>query len=180
MNGDGCFTRRQLQTIKDIYRGPYDSKGTPILKGLSFGSEFAWPNNVLPHKGNNLFPSHLGYEVDHVNYLFYEKSPGAPMPVPNDVTQIPDKTANPPEFAWWEFNIDDVTAGKGNFMMAITDAKDPNLTRFLKRKNGKLIVYHGWGDGDSHPEPSVDYYRAVVAKTFNGDTTRRARSTASS
>src|SRR5262249_3183604 len=81
-NGDGCFTKRQLQTIKDIYRGPYDSKGVQILKGLSLGSEFAWPLNILPHKANNLFPTHLGYEVDHVNYLFYDKSPGSPMPIP--------------------------------------------------------------------------------------------------
>jgi hypothetical protein len=53
----------------------------------------------------------------------------------------------------WEFNIDDVTAGKGNFMMSITDAKDSDLSRFLKRKNGKLLIYHGWGDGDSIPNP---------------------------
>jgi feruloyl esterase len=169
VNGDGCFTNRQLQTIKDIYRGPYDSKGVRILKGLSPGSEFAWINNVLPHQGNHLFPTHLGYEVDHVNYLFYEKSPGSPMPIPNDLSQVPDKKANPPEFAWWEFNIDDVTAGRGNFMASITDAKDPNLTRFLKRKNGKLLIYHGWGDGDAHPEPTLDYYKQVVATTFDGD-----------
>ena len=168
-NADNCITRRQLQTIKDIYRGPYDSKGTQILKGLSVGGEFAWTRNVLPHKGNNMFPSHLGYEVDHVNYLFYERSPGVPMPVPNDLTQVPDRKATPPEFAWWEFNVDDVTAGKGKFMSAITDAKDANLTRFLKRRNGKLLIYHGWGDGDSHPELTYDYYKAVVQTTFAGD-----------
>jgi feruloyl esterase len=168
-NADNCITRRQLQTIKDIYRGPYDSKGTQIIKGLSVGGEFAWTRNVLPHKGNNMFPTHLGYEVDHVNYLFYEHSPGAPMPVANDLSQVPDKKATPPEFAWWEFNIDDVTAGKGKFMSAITDATDPNLTRFLKRKNGKLLIYHGWGDGDSHPELTYDYYKTMVTATFGGD-----------
>jgi len=125
--------------------------------------------NVIAYKGNNLFPTHLGYEVDHVNYLFYEKSPGSPMPVPNDLHQIPNKKTHPPEFAWWEFNIDDVTAGKGNFMMSITDAKDPDLSRFLKRKNGKLLLYHGWGDGDSHPILTYDYYKDVITKTFDGD-----------
>jgi feruloyl esterase len=168
-NADNCLTRRQLQTLKDVYRGPYDTKGTQIIKGLSVGSEFAWTRNVLPHAGNNLFPTHLGYEVDHVNYLFYERSPGAPMPTPNDLSQVPDKKSTPPEFAWWEFNIDDVTAGKGKFMAKITDAKDPNLTRFLKRRNGKLLIYHGWGDGDSHPELTYDYYKAVVQTTFAGD-----------
>jgi feruloyl esterase len=169
VNADGCLTTRQVQTIADVYRGPYDSKGTPVIKGLSPGSEFAWPANVLPHKGNNLFPSHLGYEVDHVNYLFYERSPGAPMSVPNDLTIAPDKKATPPEFAWWEFNIDDVTAGKGRFMSSITDAVNPDLTRFLKRENGRLLIYHGWGDGDVHPEVTYDYYKAVIDTTFGGD-----------
>jgi feruloyl esterase len=168
-NADDCLTKRQLQTVKDIYRGPYDSKGVQIIKGLSFGSEFAWTRNVIPYQGNNLFPTHLGYEVDHVNYLFYEKSPGAPMPVPNDLRQVPNKKTTPPEFAWWELNIDDVTAGKGKFMSAITDAADPDLTRFLKRKSGKLLIYHGWGDGDSHPQLTYDYYKAVVQATFDGD-----------
>jgi feruloyl esterase len=169
VNSDGCLTKRQLQTVKDIYRGPYDSKGVQIIKGLSVGGEFAWPINVLPHKGNNMFPTHLGYEVDHINYLFYEKSPGSPMPRANDLSQVPNKKVHPPEFAWWEFNIDDVTAGRGKFMASITDAKDPDLSRFLNRKNGKLLIYHGWGDGDSHPELTYDYYKDVIAQTFGGD-----------
>ncbi len=168
-DADDCFTRRQLQTIKDIYRGPYDSKGRQVLKGLSLGSEFAWSRALIPYKGNNLFPAQLGYEVDHVNFLFYEHSPGVPLPVANDLQQVPDKKATPPEFAWWEFNIDDVTAGKGKFMSAITDATDPDLTRFLTRRKGKLIIYHGWGDSDAHPEPTYDYYRNVVKATFAGD-----------
>jgi hypothetical protein len=48
-----------------------------------------------------------------------------------DLSYVTDKKSNPPEFAWWEFSVDDVTAGRGDFMMSITDAKDPDLTRFL-------------------------------------------------
>jgi feruloyl esterase len=124
---------------------------------------------MFPHKGNNLFPAKLLYGVDHINFLFYEKSPGVPMPNPLDVTQVPDKKASPPEFAWWEFNIDDVTAGKGKFMSAITDAKDPDLSRFLKREGGKLILYHGWADAEVGGEPALDYYKSVVEATFGGD-----------
>jgi feruloyl esterase len=168
-DGDDCFTRRQIETIKDIYRGPYDSKGTRIMKGMDFGSEWEWDRTMFPHKGNNLFPAKLLYGVDHINYLFYEKSPGVPMPNPLDITQVPDKRATPPEFAWWEFNIDDVTAGKGKFMSAITDATDPNLSRFLNREGGKLLLYHGWADAESQGEPTLDYYKAVVQATFGGN-----------
>jgi len=96
------------------------------------------------------------------------------MANPTDIRQKPDKKATPPEFAWWEFNIDDVTAGKGAYTMAITDATDPNLSRFLNRKNGKLLLYHGWADPEGQNEPTLDYYKDVVKTTFAGDT-RAAR-----
>jgi feruloyl esterase len=168
-NADDCFTRRQIQTIKDIYRGAYDSKGVLILKGMDLGSEYDWDRTMIPHKGNGMIPGKLIYGIDHVNFLFYEKSPGVPMPNPTDLRQKPDKTATPPEFAWWEFNVDDVTAGKGAKMSAITDAKDPNLSRFLVRKNGKLLLFHGWADPEGQAEPTQDYYKKVVDATFRGN-----------
>jgi Tannase and feruloyl esterase len=168
-NGDDCFMRQQIQTIKDIYRGPYDSKGVQIYKGMDFGSEYDWARTLVAHKGNNMFPAKLLYVVDHLNFLFYEKSPGVPPPNPTDIKQKPDKTANPPEFGWWEFQIDDVTAGKGSKMSAITDAKDPNLSRFLIRKGAKLLLYHGWADPEGPAQPTLDYYKKAVETTFRGN-----------
>jgi len=168
-NADDCFTRRQIQTIKDIYRGPYDSRGVPIYKGMDLGSEYDWARTMIPHRGNKMFPAKLLYGVDHVNYLFYEKSPGVPPPNPTDTTQKLNKMATPPEFGWWEFNIDDVTVGKGAAMSAITDAKDPDLSRFLVRKGGKLLLYHGWADPEGPAQPTVDYYKRVLETTFGGD-----------
>jgi feruloyl esterase len=166
IDADDCFTKRQIATIQDIYRGPYDSKGVQIMKGMDRGSEWEWNRTLFAHKGNGMFPAKLLYGLDHVNFLFFEKSPGVPMPNPVDVSQVPDKNATPPEFPWWQFNIDSVTAGEGRFMSAITDAKDPDLDRFLKRKGGKLILYHGWGDGEVGGEGTLDYYKEVVKATF--------------
>ena len=39
VDADDCLTKRQLKTIEDFYRGPYDSKGASIIKGRAFGSE---------------------------------------------------------------------------------------------------------------------------------------------
>ncbi len=169
VNRDDCFTPRQIQTIQDLYRGSHDSHGTSIFKGMDLGSEWKWNVTMFPHRGNGMLPYKLIYGMDHVNFLFYEKSPGVPMPNPTDLRQKPDKNANPPEFAWWEFNVDDVTAGKGRFMMAITDATNPDLSRFLKRKNGKLLLYHGWADPEVGGQPTLDYYKQVVQTTFAGD-----------
>ena len=169
VNADNCFTKEQLQTIKDIYSGAHDSKGVRIHRGNSFGSEFAWATHLIPHAGNKLFPARLRTAGDHLNYLFYETDPGVAMPKLNDLSLMPDKKSNPREWAWWEFNIDDFTAGKANFMMSITDATDPNLTRFLMKKGGKLILYLGWSDPGTQPESTLDYYKSAVAATFKGD-----------
>ena len=169
VNADDCFTTTQLQTVKDIYAGPYDSNGVSILKGKSFGSEWAWPNSNIPHAGNSMFPSRLNISGGHLNYLFYETDPGVPPPDLTNLSYLADPTQAPPEWAWWEFDVDDVAAGLGDLMMSITDATDPDLTRFLIKNGGKLILYHGWCDTSPPPEPTLDYYKEVVTTTFGGN-----------
>ena len=168
VNADACFTSAQLATIEDFYRGPYDSRGLVVIKGRAFGAERAW-TEYIPHAGNQMFPTHLFNARDHAAFLFYENDPGVPVPRANDLTYVPDKNATPPEWAWWEFDIDDLTAGKADLMRELMNATEPNLERFLKRHDGKLILWHGWSDAGAPPEPTKDYYDAVVAQTFGGD-----------
>jgi feruloyl esterase len=167
VDADGCLTKRQLKTIEDFYRGPYDSKGTSIIKGRAFGSESGW-TEYLPYAGNKMFPEHLFNARDHAAFLFYENDPGVPVPRANDLSYRPDKHANPPEWAWWDFDIDDFTAGRADLMKSLLDATDPDLTRFLVGHNGKLVLWHGWADAGAPPEPTFDYYGQVVGKTFGG------------
>jgi feruloyl esterase len=176
-NADACFTKRQVETIKQLYAGPFDSKGVHVYPGLAYGSEFAWPRNLIPYGGNNFTPSHMVYEMDHVNFLFYEESPGIPPPNVKDLSFPLDKKAPFPEYAWWEFNIDDVTAGKGDARSKLLDATYPDLTRFLIRRNGKMIFYQGWGDGDTYPQATIDYFNEMVKTTFGGDHAAAAHKT---
>lgn len=168
VNGDDCFTKAQVQTIKDFYRGPYDSKGRQVYWGKSYGWEHDWAPRYIPWTGNNFKPSYLG-TMDSMNYAFYEKDPGVTPPNLADWSYKLNKTSNPPEWAWWEFNIDDFTAGKGKKAIALTDDVDPNLTRYLLKKNGKFILYHGWADGGPAPMGSVQYFKDVVTTTFAGN-----------
>jgi feruloyl esterase len=172
MNADDCFSRAQLQTIQDFYAGPYDSQGVSIFKGKALGSEFGWSGRYIPHSGSEAPPSVLLNSANHVNYLFYQDDPGVPTRDSGNMSVVPDGERMPPEWAWWQFNVDDFTAGRADFMKTFTDATDPDLTRFLVHNQGKLMVYHGWGDAGVPPEPTLDYYREVVETTFASDLER--------
>lgn len=167
-NAPDCFTPEQIKLVQDYYRGAYDSSGVTILKGLPLGSELLW-TRYFPDAENGMFPYALINSSNHGAYLFYETDPGIPVPDPINLSHNPDRDSMLPEWAWWEFDIDDVTAGRGDFMKTITNAADPQLTRFLLNNGGKLILYHGWVDVGAHPEPTLDYYEDVVDATFAGD-----------
>ena len=168
VNAEHCFTSRQVETIADIYSGPYDSKGAQVHKGKAFGSELEW--GLYPHSGNRMRPSTVS--VDHINYLFYESDPGVMPADPYDLSYSPRKEGPLPEYAWWEFDIDDLTSGKADPMRSITNATDPDLSRFIFDNGGKLMLYHGWADGGPSPMVTADYYQEVVAATFDGDIDR--------
>ena len=169
VDADQCFTAAQLRTVMDFHAGPRDSAGSRIYAGKPLGSEPQWARLFVPTPANAFFPAAVGLGGDHLNYLFYETDPGVAPADLVDVSATPDATATPPEWAWWQFDIDDVTAGKGDVMKAITDATDPDMTRFLRHHDGRMILYHGWADALVVPQPTVDYYEAFVDATFDGD-----------
>lgn len=170
MNVDAstCFTREQLRAIEDIYAGPHDSRGKRVFKGLALGTESDWAFSFIPHAGNRMRPGYLAGHHEFANYMFFDQDPGVPPRNPENVTQALRKSGSFPEYAWWEFSIDDVTAGKGEVMRRITDATDADLRLFAA--TGKLLVHHGWLDTLISPEPTLDYYQRVVEQTFQGDT----------
>ena len=168
-DGESCFTAAQIRTIRDFHGGPRDRHGQPIYAGKPFGSERQWAGLFIPYAGNRFAPGAVRLGGDHLNYLFYDVDPGVPPADLLDTSAAPDRTATPPEWAWWEFDIDDVTDGKGDVMRGITDAVDPDLSRYLLQQDGKLILYHGWADALVVPQPTVAYYRDVVDATFGGD-----------
>jgi hypothetical protein len=149
-----------------MYRGAYDSKGRQIIRGFAKGTEPDWAEVLLPHAGNKLRPAFLGSSFDYANYLLYEHDPGIAVGNPADISQALNKSGNPPEFGWWEFDVDTITAGQGRFMSAILDASNPDLRRFAANPKRKLLIYHGWSDPIIQAEPTLDYYQAMVKQTF--------------
>ena len=141
----------------------------PIYSGKPIGSEAQWSGLFIPHPGNRFSPGAVGLGGDHLNYLFYDEDPGVAPANMLDTSSPVDPTAIPPEWAWWNFDINDVTAGKGDVMARITDATDPDLSRFLVDNDGKLLLYHGWADGLVVPQPTLAYYHDIIDTTFDGD-----------
>lgn len=169
VDGDGCFTTAQIQTVRDFHEGPSDSLERPIYSGKPVGSEPGWTNLFIPYTGNRFNPGAVGLGGDHLNYLFYDEDPGVAPANLVDPTSRVDADATPPQWAWWNFDIQDVPAGKGDVMRQITDAVDPDLTRMLVENDAKLLLYHGWADALVVPQPTLAYYHEMVEETFGGD-----------
>lgn len=142
-----CFTARQVKAIKDIWAGAHDSKGTlivpPIVPGGEGGSG-GWSSWIT---GNRPFNSTHWKAANGVfkNMIFEDRGYNA-----------------------LNFNYD--TDMKP--MLAKTsrsmDAVNPDL-RPLQRRDGKLILYHGWSDPDISPLNTINYYNQVEA-TVGKDT----------
>ena len=169
VDADDCFTDIQLRTIEDFYAGPRDRSGQTTYAGKPIGSERQWAGLFIPYTGNGFVPGAVRLGGDHLNYLFYETDPGVTPANLLDPSSVVARHATPPEWPWWDFDINDVTTGKGDVMKGITDATDPDLTRFLLDRDGKLVLYHGWADALVVPQPTLRYYYDVVDRTFQGD-----------
>ena len=169
LDADDCFTAAQVQTIRDFHAGPRDSQERPIYAGKPIGSEPGWTRLFIPYTGNRFNPGAVGLGGDHLNYLFYDIDPGVTPANMLDTSTPVDANATPPQWAWWNFDINDVPAGEGDVMRQITDATDPNLSRFLVGNDAKLVLYHGWADALVVPQPTLTYYHDVVETTFDGD-----------
>ncbi len=164
-----CFTPAQVQTISDFYNGPVDDQGREVYPGKARGSESQWARYYVPFAGNNMGPSKLvGVAGDHMNYLFYEQDPGITVPDLRDYRYQARTDGVFPEFHWMDYDINDFYSGKGDLMKSITDATDPDLSRYLTEQGGKLIVYHGWSDTLIVAEDTVDYFNEMVNTTFDG------------
>lgn len=165
---DQCFTPAQVQTITDFYNGPVDDAGRQVYPGKLPGSEPRWAGYYIPWEDNDMGPGKLtGVAGDHMNYLFYEKDPGIAVPDPRDIHYEPDTDAVIPEFHWFHWDINDFFSGDGDLMKSITDANDPDMTRFVEG-GGKMIFYHGLVDTLIVATDTIDYYNEMVDTTFAG------------
>lgn len=85
-------------------------------------------------------------------------SGGSPMGVATGLFQ--NLIFQDPSWDWRTLNMDTDIAFGEKVLGTVNLATNPNVKPFFDR-GGKLLMYHGWGDGSS-PVESFNYYNAVL------------------
>jgi feruloyl esterase len=106
-------------------------------------------------KGNVLFQG-----LEPGTELRWGRLAGGPQPAELFLDQFRYVVHQDPNWDWRSFNLDRDSA-KANAIDKDIDELDPHLTAFAKR-NGKLLLYHGWADQQVAPGSTVDFYQQVV------------------
>ncbi len=131
-----CLTAPQVASLRKIYAGGKDSKGSTIFPGLMPGDEASWKAWSI-----KTGPGESSYLQNFFRYMVYDD------PVWSSLTA----------------NVDDSVRAADEKMAEPLNATDPDLGRFTAR-GGKLILYHGWNDPAISPLNTIAYYERVVAK----------------
>ncbi len=139
-----CLTEQQRAVIEKIYAGPQSEQGEPLYSGRPVpGSEPHW----VPGYVNDGGPA--GYYMfggEFFRYLAFAEDPG-PAWQPEDF----DWRRDPPRL---------------RFMRFLNYAANPDLSDFTAR-GGKLLLYHGWADGQVAPQGTIDYFE-LATRTMGG------------
>lgn len=169
-----CFTPEQIDAVVQLYVGSRNSHGLIVYPGAPIGSESFWPSVFLPHAGNDLVPYALVSAAYVMGYQFYAEDPGLMPPDLANTSRVLRRDGRLPEWGWWEFDLDDLATAVRGPTFDLMQGDDADLSAFLQRRGGRLLMFHGWADAVIPPEPTIDYFNAVTADTFAGSAGRAA------
>ncbi|MBI2426184.1 MAG: tannase/feruloyl esterase family alpha/beta hydrolase [Candidatus Hydrogenedentes bacterium] len=136
----------QQAAIEAVYAGVSNADG-PIYPGFSYGAEkdpggwFGWISGPVPPllKDQNAPTATFAFGTELFKYFVF-----------ND----PDWDYSTYDFSTW--------AKDTRLAASMLNATNTDLSTF-KARNGKLILWHGWGDPALPPLATVDYYEKVLA-----------------
>ena len=134
--GEDCFTKDQIDALKNVYDGP------PFYPGRVVGAEvFVERQNGRYSPFQAVIDPGFGWFIDpFLKYMAFD---------------VPDTT-----YDWQSFDfVDDLP--KVEWLRRIIDATDPDLRRFRDR-GGKMLMYFGWADPLLSPLRGLHYYDAVL------------------
>jgi feruloyl esterase len=148
-----CLTPEQIDAVAQIYEGPVNSAGQRFAPfGAAPGSEFTWEQQLIGRDGKPSFFHFIGQNWMH--YHAFEPDP-------------------PVAAGELVFNFDkdparlDAGAARVGFQ--------PDLAAFARR-DGRLILYHGWADESLQPSHTLAYWQALLTRNGGArDVSRFAR-----
>ena len=161
--GDGTdgFSAAEIDALEQIYRGP-TLDGTAIYPGIPIGAEPAGMkyqsgtfDPAPPASGwaTRLFPDAEGYQQQRGNVETWLKY----LAFRDD----------DPDYNWQAFDIQR-DLPELEYMAGIMDVRKTDLSDF-QRRNGRILMYHGWADTGVNPHMTLDYYQRVW-QTMGPDT----------
>lgn len=140
-DADDCLTEVQLAEVRKIYDGAHNPRtGQQIYSGWERGSEFL---------DNSPIGNWAGYFV------------GKQEPARLEFWR--SWVFHDPAWDPHSFDFDKDLSFADNALPQI-DSMDANLMPF-KRRQGKLLMYHGWADPVVPPEEGIRYYESVQRTT---------------
>jgi hypothetical protein len=147
-----CLTPAQAGAVGKVYSGPV-SNGKPFFPGFMPGSEAVV---------DGLFGGGSG--SGWMNVIVSAQPDGKPADfnlAENTMRYLVSKPPKPDyDYRTFDFDRD---LHLVNDWSKQADAKNPDLSKFMKR-GGKLIMTYGWSDTILQPMMGVNYYEQVVSK----------------
>jgi feruloyl esterase len=132
---DACLMPAQVERVKALY-GPITSEG-----------------------GLELYPGPTIAAALRPSSAVDPEAPALPAPLANALEEFGYMQA--PTLA--TFDADRDIPPMEALMNPVMSAMNPNLKKF-KRRGGKVIAWHGWGDSGISPYQTLHYYDTVAAK----------------
>ncbi|CAG4988322.1 Mono(2-hydroxyethyl) terephthalate hydrolase [Dyadobacter sp. CECT 9275] len=140
--GSTCFTKEQLEAIKSVYN-PLVLNGKQIYPGFPFGAEAeedswdTWITGSSPSMKNRPSQQYM-FGTNIFKYLIF-----------NDSTF---------DYTKYDFKNFDVET---EYASSYLDATSTDYSEFKKR-NGKIIFFHGWNDPALSANATVEHYDGIL------------------
>ena len=136
-----CLTPKQATAVNKMWSGARDSRGQLVYPPYMRGAEAAggWANYTTgtgPLTGN-----HWVQAENVMKYMVFEN----------------------PAWDFRTFDYDRDVAFIDAKLAQVMNAFDPDLSA-LRKRGGKLLLYHGWNDPSISPQNTVNYYESAVAR----------------
>lgn len=142
-----CLTKSEVAAVRAVYDGAHDPKtGERLYAGWERGSEWIGGGALGGWNGYFVGKSEPA-RLDFWRYWVFED----------------------PNWNYRKFDFERDVAYADKKMPFLT-ANDPGLRPFQKRQ-GKLLMYHGWADPVVPPEDSIRYFKSVQDAMGGADKT---------